>query len=380
MQFSTISSNETLYAMALTRMNFYQPAAILELYRALGSATAVYDHRNIIRDILPDASQRLVEQLAQMDQLLKRAEAEMEYDRAHGIQPLELNNPLYPQRLRECDDAPLVLFYKGCADLNARRVVSIVGTRRCTSYGQDLIRRFMADLRQLCPEVLIVSGLAYGVDINAHRQALSQGYPTVGVLAHGLDDLYPPRHRQTADEMVKNGGLLSEYFTLTNADKMNFVRRNRIVAGMSDACILVESAAKGGGLITMRIARDYNRDTFAFPGAVGAMYSEGCNNLIRDNGAQLITSARDFVNAMGWTDDSTLHEAHRQGIERQLFPNLSAEEQTVVRVLQQQNDQQANMLAVKTNLPIARLASLLFELEMKGIVRTMAGGIYHLLS
>ena len=180
--------------------------------------------------------------------------------------------------------------------------------------------------------------------------------------------------------MVKNGGLLSEYFTLTNADKMNFVRRNRIVAGMSDACILVESAAKGGGLITMRIARDYNRDTFAFPGAVGAMYSEGCNNLIRDNGAQLISSAHDFVEAMGWTDDVTLQEAHRQGIERQLFPNLSAEEQTIVQALQQQNDQQANMLAVKTNLPIARLASLLFELEMKGIVRTMAGGIYHLLS
>jgi DNA processing protein len=227
--------------------------------------------------------------------------------------------------------------------------------------------------------VLVVSGLAYGVDINAHRQALAQGYETVGVLAHGLDDLYPPRHRQTADEMVENGGLLTEYFTMTQPDKVNFVRRNRIVAGMCDASILVESAAKGGGLITMRIAREYNRDTFAFPGAVGAPYSEGCNSLIRDNGAKLITSAQDFVDAMGWNDDATLMQAKKQGIERQIFPQLSAEEQMVVNCLREQNDQQINMLTVKTNLPIARLSSMLFELEMKGVVRNMAGGTYHLM-
>ncbi len=361
-------------------MNFYHPAVMLNLYNTLGSATAIMEHRNNIRDVLPDASQRLVEQLGRMDEPLRRAEVEMEYDAKHSISIIDFNHPHYPQRLRECSDAPLVVFYKGNADLNQQRVVSIVGTRHCTSYGQDIIRRFMADLRQLCPQVLIVSGLAYGVDINAHRQALQQGYPTVGVLAHGLDNLYPPRHRETADEMVKNGGLLSEYFTMTNADKMNFVRRNRIVAGMCDCCVLVESAAKGGGLITMRIARDYNRDTFAFPGAVGAYYSEGCNHLIRDNGAQLITCAKDLVEAMGWNDDAVLQQAQQQGIERQLFPNLSAEEQKVVGVLQAQNDLQVNMLAVKTNIPISRLSSLLFSLEMKGVVRNMAGGVYHLLS
>lgn len=366
--------------MTLCRMSYYSPASLRALFDRLGSASAIIEHRNNIREVLPDASPRFVEQLGRLDEPMRRAEAELEYDLAHGIMPLHFNHPLYPQRLRECDDAPLVLFYKGKADLNMRRVVSIVGTRHCTSYGQDLIRRFMADLRQRCPEVLIVSGLAYGVDINAHRQALQQGYPTVGVLAHGLDDLYPPRHRQTADEMEQNGGLISEYFTMTNADKMNFVRRNRIVAGMSDATLLVESAAKGGGLITMRIARDYNRDTFAFPGAVGAMYSEGCNRLIRDNGAQLITSAQDFVESMMWGDDAALSEAHRQGIERQLFPQLSPEEQTIAGVLQQQNDLQVNMLAVRTNLPVARLVSLLFGMEMKGVVRTMAGGVYHLLT
>ena len=379
MQYSPISSKETLYAMALTRMNYFNLTALRGLYEAAGNATAIMENRQNIRDILPDASPRLVEQLLRMDEPLRRAEAEMEYDAAYGITPLTISDNRYPQRLRECDDAPLVLFYKGSAELNQQRVISIVGTRHCTAYGQDLVRRFITDLRQLCPRVLVVSGLAYGVDINAHRQALAQGYETVGVLAHGLDDLYPPRHRQTADEMVENGGLLTEYFTMTQPDKVNFVRRNRIVAGMCDASILVESAAKGGGLITMRIAREYNRDTFAFPGAVGAPYSEGCNSLIRDNGAQLITSAQDFVDAMGWNDDATLMQAKKQGIERQIFPQLSAEEQMVVNCLREQNDQQINMLTVKTNLPIARLSSMLFELEMKGVVRNMAGGTYHLM-
>ena len=379
MQYSPISSKETLYAMALTRMNYFNLTALRGLYEAAGNATAIMENRQNIRDILPDASPRLVEQLLRMDEPLRRAEAEMEYDAAHGITPLTISDNRYPQRLRECDDAPLVLFYKGSAELNQQRVISIVGTRHCTAYGQDLVRRFITGLHQLCPRVLVVSGLAYGVDINAHRQALAQGYETVGVLAHGLDDLYPPRHRQTADEMVENGGLLTEYFTMTQPDKVNFVRRNRIVAGMCDASILVESAAKGGGLITMRIAREYNRDTFAFPGAVGAPYSEGCNSLIRDNGAQLITSAQDFVDAMGWNDDATLMQSKKQGIERQIFPQLSAEEQMVVNCLREQNDQQINMLTVKTNLPIARLSSMLFELEMKGVVRNMAGGTYHLM-
>jgi DNA processing protein len=180
--------------------------------------------------------------------------------------------------------------------------------------------------------------------------------------------------------MIHQGGLLTEHFTQTNADKINFVRRNRIVAGMSDAAIIVESASKGGSLITARLSREYNRDTFAFPGAVGAPYSEGCNHLIRDNQAGLITSAGDFVKAMGWQDDAQLQEAQQQGIERQLFPQLSETEARIVAALQQQNDQQINMLTVRTNLPIAKLTSTLFELEMKGVVKTLAGGMYHLLT
>lgn len=374
-----MDQQEIINTIALTRINYFTLAGLLELYRLLGSATEVITHRHNIRDILPDAGDRLIDSLARLDEPLKRAEVELAYDLEHHIQPLTLNDPRYPQRLKECSDAPLILFYLGNTDLNPKRVINIVGTRHCTTYGQDLIRRFVTDLRALCPEVLIISGLAYGVDINAHRQALTNGFPTVGVLAHGLDDLYPPRHRQTAIEMVSHGGLVTEFLTQTNADKVNFVRRNRIVAGMSDACILVESAARGGGLITTGISQSYGRDVFAFPGAVGAPYSAGCNNLIRDNGAALITSAEDFVKAMGWQTDAAIQKAHRKGIERQLFPSLSPEEQAVVDVLQRNNDLQINMLSVQSGLTISRLTALLFQLEMKGVIKPLAGGMYHLL-
>lgn len=371
---------ETINAMVLERMNPFHLADVHILYHTLGSATAVMEHRADIRQVIPEATPRLVEALrADISALQRRAEEECRYCEQYGIQALTPQDEGYPERLKNCDDAPLVLYYKGNANLNARRVVNIVGTRRCTIYGQDLIRRFVFDLRAACPQVLIVSGLAYGVDICAHRAALECGYETVGVLAHGLDDLYPSRHRATAQQMVGQGGLLTEFMTGTNADKINFVRRNRIVAGMSDACILVESAAKGGGLITADIARSYGRDVFAFPGRVGDLYSEGCNNLIRDNGAALITSAADFVHAMRWEGDARVAQAQSEGIQRNLFPDLTAEEKAIVDVLLKNNDLQINMLATQAGLPVNRVAALLFELEMKGLVRTLAGGMYHLL-
>ena len=375
-----MNEKEILYTLALTRINYFNLAGIRQLYEAAGSATAIVENLNNIRDIVPDVAPKMLEGLRDINIVMPRAEAELRYCQQYDIQILALNDPHYPSRLRECDDAPILLFYKGTADLNQQRVINMVGTRHCTAYGQDLVQRFMEELKQLSPQVLIISGLAYGIDICAHRNALRQGYETVGVLAHGLDDLYPSRHRETANQMVCQGGLLTEHFTNTNADKINFVRRNRIVAGMSDACIVLESAAKGGSLITARLSRDYNRDTFAFPGSVGAPYSEGCNHLIRDNQAGLITSAEDFVKAMGWQDDATLMTAQQQGIERQLFPQLNETETRIVAALQKQNDQQINLLSVRTDLPISKLTSTLFELEMKGVVKTLAGGIYHLLN
>lgn len=376
---SIITMDEITCAMALTRISNFNFQTALSLYLELGSAQAVYEHRNDIGDVVADCSPRLIEALKDWSEPMRRAETEIEYMQKHGITALTMSDERYPQRLKECPDAPIVLYYKGSADLNRRRVVDIVGTRHCTAYGQDLVRRFMKGLRELCPEVLVISGLAYGVDICAHRQALANGYETVAVLAHGLDTLYPPRHRDTAVEMLSHGGLITEFMSNTRADKVNFVRRNRIVAGMADATILVESAAKGGGLITTGIARSYSRDVFAFPGAVGAPYSEGCNNLIRDNGAALITGAADFVKAMGWEDDTVLRKAETAGIERQLFPNLDTDEQRIVSLLQHTNDLQINIITAKTNIPINRVTSLLFQLEMKGVVRPLAGGMYHLI-
>ena len=371
-----MQEEEIYYTLALTRMMGFNFQTALLLYRTLGGAKAVYDQRNSIGDVMPDATPRIRESMKNWDDALKRAAVEMEFMQKGGIRALCLNDVDYPQRLTECDDAPLVLFYKGTTDLNQARVIDIVGTRHCTTYGQDLIHRFVSDLKRLMPDVLIVSGLAYGIDICAHRNALENGFETVGVLAHGLDQIYPPRHRDTAIEMIRQGGLLTEYMSQTEALPNNFRQRNRIVAGMSDATILVESAYKGGGLITCRIAQEYGRDVFAFPGSVGLPASEGCNKIIRSNMAALITSAADFLESMGWQTTASRPDA----VERQLFPDLTADEQRIVDLLQQTNDLQLNMLSVRSNIAIGQLTALLFSLEMKGIVKPLAGGTYHLIN
>ena len=374
-----MNEEETRYAIALTYMTGLSFATALILYRELGGAKAIYDHRHDIRDVVPDCSPRLAEVLKNWSAPLEQADAELQFINKYNIQALPLADDSYPARLRECPDAPIIIYYKGTADLNQKHVINIVGTRHCTTYGQDLVRRFITQLKERCPQLLIVSGLAYGIDICAHRQALASDLETVGVLAHGLEKIYPTQHRDTAAQMIRQGGLLTEYVSYSHMDKSNFVRRNRIVAGMTDATILVESAAHGGGLITAEIAQGYGRNVFAFPGPVGAKYSEGCNNLIRDNGAGLISSAEDFIKAMGWQSDALLQQAKSEGIERTFFPDLTDEEQAIVAVLDQEGDLQQNILSVKTNLPIGKLTAILFQLEMKGVVRPLAGGNYHLL-
>lgn len=373
------NQQEQFNALVLSRINHFNLAGLLELYKMLGSATEVMKHRQNIREVLPDASERLVDGLLHLDESMQRAEKEMAFCEEHHITVLPFNDPAYPQRLCECVDAPIALFYRGNANLNARRVINVVGTRHATAYGKDFIASFFRRLRELCPDVLVFSGLAYGVDIAAHRSCLNEGFQTVGVLAHGLDEIYPRSHRDTAIKMMEQGGLLTEYMSHTRADKMNFVRRNRIVAGCADATLLVESADKGGGLITCGIARSYDREVFAVPGNVTNQYSAGCNRLIRDNMAALCSSADDLVKAMGWEDAALRDEARKNGVERSLFPELSADEQRVVKTLQAGGDLQLNFLTAQTGMSVSRLTSLLFEMEMKGIVRTLAGGTYHLI-
>lgn len=373
-----MTEEEIIYTMALTRVPRVNTATQHRLIKELGSATAVFENRHHIQDIYPEASEKLSDALKELDRLTARAEEELNFVQQKQIQCLCYHSTAYPSRLKECDDAPLILYYKGNAHLNRAHVISMVGTRHCTEYGKDVCRRFVAELTDLVPDVLVVSGLAYGIDIHSHRAALDNGLDTVGVLAHGLDQIYPRLHRDTAVQMVAQGGLLTEFMSHTNADKVNFVRRNRIVAGMADATIVVESADKGGALITADIATGYHRDVFAFPGRINDPYSKGCNLLIRDSKAALLQGAQDVVEAMGWKDLSP-EKRKDKGIQRKLFPELCEEEQRIMDCLHKAESLQINTLAVATNLPVHKLSAFLFNLEMKGLIRLMSGGMYRLL-
>ena len=362
--------------LALSRAQVPQLAFLRRLIEEAGSAKELLENASHIQDIVPDATPKLVSLLTDRS-LVELAEREMEFIEKNNIKLICMGDKAYPCRLAECDDAPLVLHSMGNAALTARHIVSIVGTRHASEYGKELCANFVADLAKFVPGTLIVSGLAYGIDIHAHRAALQQDFPTVGVLAHGLDRIYPSAHRKTAIEMMNHGGLLTEFMSGTNPDRQNFVKRNRIVAGMSDATIVVDSAAKGGALISAELAESYHRDCFAFPGRTTDIYSAGCNELIKNNRASLILSAEDFVNAMGW---NSTHRKPKEAVQRELFLDLSEEEKNIVNLLQESPEGiQINTLVVKANIPINRMSPLLFELEMKGVVKALAGGIYQLI-
>lgn len=306
------------------------------------------------------------------------AKEEIAWCEQNKVRILTISDADYPERLRHCPDAPMVLFTRGKADLNASHIISIVGTRQCTQYGKDITAAIVKDLASLCPDIMIVSGLAYGIDINAHRAAFNNNLPTIGVVAHGQDTLYPSMHRNDANRMcLGNGGVITEFFHGTSSIAPYFLQRNRIIAGMSDATIVIESATRGGGLATARMAQEYNREVFAVPGPVNAEYSKGCNNLIRDNKAALITSAEDLINALQWQNANALQETRRKGVERQIFPELTPEEQKVVECLKQ-GDMQTNILAMQTSIPIGTLTALLFSLEMKGVIKPLSGNTYHI--
>jgi len=360
--------NETLCALALTHLEGLSQANALRAFKHYGSASAV------LADASP-AEPKLAAALKHAPAALDWAKREIEACERRGVRTICLGDPAYPARLAECPDAPLVVFYRGTSDLNAQHIVAVVGTRRITEYGRDLCRRFCDDLARLVPDAVVVSGLAYGVDINTHRGCLKSGLQTIGVVAHGLDTIYPSLHRDTAREMLGCGGILTEFPFRTNADKGNFVRRNRIIAGLADATIVVESAQKGGALITARLAQDYNRSVFAFPGRTGDEFSAGCNRLIRDNVAGLIASAEDFAQAMMWAQS----KGDAAAVQRELFPELTGEQRTVVDALKDVENKTISELAADLQLPFHRVSALLVEMELLGIVRGLPGGIYRLL-
>lgn len=299
------------------------------------------------------------------------AEQQLKILEKHRIVPLFYTDDQYPQRLKNCFDAPVLLYYRGTADLNHPRIVSIVGTRMATPYGLMLCKQLAETLQDY--NVLVVSGLAYGIDIAAHRQSLAVGIPTVGVLGHGLDRLYPPAHRQTASEMLKHGGLLTEFPLYTNTDRENFPKRNRIIAGIADVTVVVEAALKGGALITAEMANSYGRDVFAFPGRTTDQYAEGCNFLIKTNRAGLLCHARDLVYYMGWEIDLKPGPVHQ----KELAIALSVPE-TAIMVLLKSAPLRVDELAANAGIPQSKLAIHLLNLEIKGLIVSLPGSIYQL--
>lgn len=369
-----MNEKEILNTMILAKLPHLTLANARQLYDKMESATAVLDNWESIPDFSNIAPKKLKEIFSNTDNMRAVAEQEMEFVSKNGIKPLCLASDDYPHRLRQCPDAPLVLFHLGNANLNASKIVSIIGTRKCSQQGREICDAFVSQLKEHHPNTLIVSGLAYGIDINAHRAALKQGMPTIGVLAHGLDRIYPAIHRATAVEMLEQGGLLTEYTSGTNPDRGNFVRRNRIVAGMADATIVVESARKGGSMITAELTNTYGRELFAFPGRISDESYSGCNNLIKSHKAQMIETAEDFLKAMNWEIRPKAGEAQQQ----ELFLHLSEDETTVYNALKSADDKHINQIATDTSLPVYLASGVLYELECKGLVSAIGGGRYKL--
>ncbi len=300
------------------------------------------------------------------------ADTEMRFIDREDILPIFFTDNNYPARLHDCPDAPTMLYFKGNGSLNPTHAISIVGTRRATRYGRDFCAALLRDLARLLPDLHIVSGMAYGIDICAHREALKNNLPTIGVLAHGLHMLYPATHRGTAQEALNRGGLITEYTTQHTIHRASFLARNRIVAGITEATIVVESPAKGGSLVTAHIARDYNRDVFALPGNIGQESSDGCNHLIRDNVAALITSADDLIDAMRWE----ISRPENMPIQPSLFPELTDKETLIMQLLRDRGDMQVNQITIATNMPAGEVLATLLELEFKALIQTLPGGVF----
>lgn len=298
--------------------------------------------------------------------IFRKAEDELHFIEKNQIRVCYFLDEDYPERLKHCADSPVLLFSSGNIHLQNRKVVSIVGTRQITSYGIDFCKNLVSELTPLNP--VIVSGFAYGVDIIAHQAAIENKLQTIGVLAHGLNQTYPKSHKKYIHKMEENGGFITEFWSTSNPDRENFVRRNRIVAGISEATIVIESADKGGSLITANMANDYNRDVFAVPGRTSDKYSQGCNNLIKTLKAQLLTSAADLIYGLNWDIETS-----PKPVQKQLFVTLDDDEQKVYDFLLKTSKEQLDHIALECDFPIFRISGILLNMELKGVIRPLPG-------
>lgn len=367
-------SNKSIYQIALTCIKGVGVTHARNLMEIMGDEESIFKGDVAQLSSIPGISRRLISEI-RSPEVLRKAEKEVNFIEKNKINFHFFTDNTYPQRLANCIDAPIVLYSRGKVNYNCEKVISIVGTRNSTRYGQDFCNEFIKEISIIIPSLQIVSGLAYGVDICAHRAALKNNISTVAVLAHGLDRIYPHLHRQTAIEMMENGALLTEFKSNTNPDKHNFVRRNRIVAGMSDAVIVVESPLKGGSLITADIANSYFRDVFALPGSIKNKMSSGCNKLISDNKAVLLQNTNHFIESMGWDDDKVEKKKPKQ---KELFPELIEDEEKIFNAIQKSGTIHVNSLSIELNVSVKELFMTLLELEMKNIIEALPGGMYQL--
>ncbi|CAA6828639.1 MAG: Rossmann fold nucleotide-binding protein Smf possibly involved in DNA uptake [uncultured Aureispira sp.] len=364
-----VVGEELIYRIALNLIPQLGNKTAFELLRHFGSAQAVFEQsKEADLHQVPKIGQAMVQQILEKSTLEKAAE-EWAFTQKYNIKVLPQESADYPKRLRNCPDAPFLLYYKGNTNLNAAKVVAIVGTRKPSAQGKLFCERLVQDLAVYNP--LIVSGLAYGIDVTAHKKCLDLQLPNIGVVAHGLDRIYPKMHKTIAQRMTNCGGILTEFRKGVAPFSKHFPMRNRIIAGMADAVVVVETANRGGSMITAYIANEYNKDVFAVPGRLDDPLSKGCNHLIKTHRASLLESAEDLAYILRW-------EKKAKGQQKQLFANLSKEERLIVDLMLGK-EVHLEMIIQKTKISTSRMAALLLELELRGVIRALPGNNFRLL-
>ncbi|MCC7523378.1 MAG: DNA-protecting protein DprA [Chitinophagaceae bacterium] len=364
--------SDLLYHIALTMVPQIGDVHARELLQHFGDAEKIFTARKSHLDKFPGIGTIRAKSIKSFTDF-RRAEEELRFIDQYKISVFKQTDAGYPKRLLHCYDAPTLLYFKGSANLNHPKIISIIGTRNHTAYGKELTLKVMEELAHC--DVLVISGLAYGIDTLAHKAALKNKLSTVGVLAHGLDRMYPSANKSLAKEMTINGGLLTDFMSGTNPDKQNFPKRNRIVAGIADATLVIETQTNGGSMITAELANNYNKDVFAFPGKTTDPKSSGCNHLIKINKAVLTTSGKDLMEFMNWCDVPT----KKRMVQKELFVELKDEEKTVVNILSEKGTASLDEIIPMCNFSHSLVAGAILNLELQGIISSLPGKIYKLL-
>ena len=363
-----MSEENIFYLLALLRVEGVGDIMAKKLLTHFGTAEKVLNAKSNQLAVIDGVGSVLLRNFKDKS-IFEKAKQELDFIEKNNIKVTTFQEDDYPDRLKHCIDGPVLLFSAGNINLKNRKIISIVGTRQITSYGTEFCRKLIEDLAPLDP--IIVSGFAYGVDIVAHQLAMDHNLQTIGVLAHGLNQIYPKTHKKYMSKMEQNGGFMTEFWSTSNPDKENFVRRNRIVAGMTEATIVIESADKGGSLITANMDNDYNRDVFAVPGRITDKYSMGCNNLIKTQKANVLTSAADLIYILNWDISK-----ETKTIQKQLFVELDSDEQKVYDYLLKSGKELMDIIALHCDFPIYRISGLLLNMELKGVIRPLPGKMF----